>query len=151
MNSLPEKKSFEFDLIDVNYLVEDYKSAKAVLNAELRKNPRDLELKTYLAYIEAAMGNTAAAEEIFSEIKDTLVFWRRHEFEYQIDYLKARMFALSGNREGAIDLLKRALAKGQFYHHWDFDRDVFLKNIFNEPSFQSVVRPLENKSITGLP
>ena len=151
MNSLPEKKSFEFEMIDVNYLVEDYKSAKVVLNTELQKNPRDLELKTYLAYIEAAMGNTAAAEEIFSEIKDPLVFWRRHEFEYQIDYLKARMFALSGKQEGAIDLLKSALAKGQFYHHWDFDRDVFLKNIFNDSSFQSVVRPLKNKSITGLP
>jgi AraC-like DNA-binding protein/TolB-like protein len=152
MSSFPEKRAFDFDLIDVLYLAGDYKGAKALVKQELQKNPGDLELKTYLAYIEASLGNTVVAEEIFSGIKeDTLIRWRRHEFDYQFDYLKARMFALSGKKEAALNLLQRALAKGQFCHHWDFGRDIFLKNIFNEPSFQAMIKPKEYSGITGLP
>ncbi len=156
MNSLPEKKAFSYDLIDVLYIAGDYEEAKIVLSKELRKNSQNpelsLELTLYLAYVEASLGNTATAEEIFAGIKeDTLIFWRRHEFEYQADYLRARMFALSGKKETAIELLKRSLAKGQLMHHWDFDRDIFLRNIFKDSSFQSLIMPKELSDITGLP
>ena len=152
MSSLPEKVLFDYDLIDVLYLAGDYKDAKAFLKQELQKNPANLELKIYLAYIEASLGNTIAAEEIFSDIKeDTVIAWRRNEFAYQLDYLKARMFALSGNRKAALKLVERSLVKGQFFHHWDFGRDVFLKNIFNDPSFQQMIKPKEYSSITALP
>jgi tetratricopeptide (TPR) repeat protein len=152
MFSLPEKKAFYYDLIDVLYLAGDYAGVKALVKQKLQKNPADLELKTYLAYIEASLGNNIVAEEIFSALKeDTLISWRRHEFDYQFDYLKARMFALSGKKEAAVNLLKRSLVKGQFCHHWDFGRDIFLKNIFSDPSFQSLIKPKEYSSVTGLP
>lgn len=152
MSSFPEKRAFDFDLIDVLYLAGDYKGAKALVKEEIQKNPTDFELEIYLAYIEASLGNTTVAEEIFSGIKeDTLIRWRRHEFDYQLDYLKARMFALSGKKEAALNLLQRALAKGQFCHHWDFGRDIFLKNIFSDPSFQAMIKPKEYSGVTGLP
>ncbi|HKZ39306.1 MAG TPA: helix-turn-helix domain-containing protein, partial [Chryseolinea sp.] len=152
MSSLPAKKSFDFDLIDVLYLAGDYKAAQSLLKQGLKKNPADLESEIYLAYIEASLGDTIAAEEIFSGIKqDTLIFWKRHEFEYQLDYLKARMFAISGKKQAALNLLKRSLIKGQFKHHWDFDHDIFLRNVFSDSAFQSMIKPKEYSSITGLP
>ena len=152
LNSLPEKKAVVFDLIDALYLAEDYNGARTFLRGELQKDPGNLELETYLAYVEASVGNTTVAEEIFSRIKeDTLIFWRRHEFEYQSDYLKARMFALSGKKDAAVDLLKNALARGQLRHHWDFERDVFLRNIFDHPPFQALILPRKYHEVTAFP
>jgi len=44
-----------------------------------------------------------------------------------------------GKKDEAVSLLKKALTKGQLRHHWDFERDVFLKPIFSYPPFQALV------------
>jgi AraC-like DNA-binding protein/tetratricopeptide (TPR) repeat protein/TolB-like protein len=148
MDLLNEKDLFYYDRTDVLFLAGDYKSAKARLEKDIQGDPGNLELKVYLAYVEASLGSPIAAKKIFSGIDSPLVFFRRNEFSYQTDYLKARMLALSGEKNAAIALLKSALAKGQFCHNWDFDRDVFLRNLFHEPAFKSMVSP---KDVTKIP
>ncbi|SRR5690606_8934668 len=104
------------------------------------KDPENDDLRIYLSLAAAAMGDEAAAERIFQGLgKDNLFSWRRHEYEYQSDYLKARIAALLGKKDEAVSLLKKALTKGQLRHHWDFERDVFLKPIFSYPPFQALV------------
>jgi hypothetical protein len=55
---------------------------------------------------------------------------------------------MAGKKDTAIELLKKALKKGQLRHHWDFERDVFLKPLFGYPPFQQLVRIDENSYIT---
>ncbi len=141
MKELPDQSANLFDIIDVLYLSVDYAGARTILEREMIDSPDSLQLKIYLAYIETCTGNPKAGEKIFEKIESELIFWRRHEFQYHISYLKARMYALAGDQQKAVTYLKIAFEKGQFRHHWDFERDIFLKNLFEYPEFQRLVAP----------
>jgi len=136
------QQPYKYDIMDALYLSDDYQKTKNYLEKELKKNPADNEILIYLAQVEAAMGNEVAALKIFARY-DTLprVYWRRHEFQYHKDYLKARIYALLGKKEHAFALLKNALDNNQLCHYWDFGRDIFLKSLFNYAPFREMIRP----------
>ena len=131
---IPGQKAYKYDEIDALYLTGDYQKTKNHLEKEMKKNPANDELLIYLAQVEAAMGNEGTALKIFARY-DTLprIYWRRHEFQYQMDYLKARIYALLGKKEHALTLLQNALDQGQLCHSWDFDRDIFLQSLLDCP------------------
>jgi AraC-like DNA-binding protein/TolB-like protein len=141
MRNLPDEKANLFDIVDVLFLLSDYPEAKKILKQATVNDPGNLEPKIYLAYIESCLGNKESAEKIFKAINANLIFWRRHEFQYQKDYLEARMYALSGEKEKALAHLKLAYENGQLRHHWDYERDIFFKNLFGHPEFQKIVAP----------
>jgi AraC-like DNA-binding protein/TolB-like protein len=140
LRSLPGNKAELFDLADALYLSNDLDSLRFFLDRKMDEDPENDDIRIYLSLVAAAMGKEAAAERIFQGLgNDNLISWRRHEYEYQSDYLKARIAALLGKEEEAVMLLKNALVKGQLRHHWDFERDIFLKPIFYYPPFQALV------------
>ncbi len=143
MQKLPGEKAILFDLTDAYYLNDDLQKARQHIAVKLAGNPRDAEFRIYLAMTEAAMGNEKAAYQAVSGLldRDTIIFWRRHEYEHQSDYLLARVNALLGKKQEALSLLKQAKEKGQLYHTWDYDRDIFLLPVFEEPGFRELTAP----------
>lgn len=141
---IPGQKGYKYDIIDALYLSGDFQKTKIYLEKELKKNPANDELMIYLAQVEAAMGNEGAALNIFAKY-DTLprMYWRRHEFQYHMDYLYARIYTLLGKKEHAFTLLQKALVKGQLFHSWDFDRDIFLHSLSDYAPFREMVRPVD--------
>ncbi|MDX2048337.1 MAG: AraC family transcriptional regulator [Chitinophagaceae bacterium] len=141
---IPGQQAYKFDIIDALYLSGDLQRTKTHLTNELKKNQTNDDLLIYLANVEAAMGNESAALKIFSRY-DTLsrVYWRRHEFQYNKDYLKARIYALLGKKEQAFALVKNALDKGQLYHTWDFGGDIFLRSLFDYIPFREIIKPVD--------
>lgn len=151
MESLPGNGAYDFDLADVLYLSGDYNGTRIFLNKTLKQDPANIGNRIYLAYAEAAAGNGDAARRFFAAIKDdSLLYWRRHEYPYRADYLKARIYAIDGDGREAVRLLKQSLAAGQFRHHWDFERDVFLKNIFADSTFQAITKPRQHLHVTAV-
>ncbi|HEX6849512.1 MAG TPA: helix-turn-helix domain-containing protein [Chitinophagaceae bacterium] len=141
-NFIPQQKAYDYDIIDALFLSGELEKTKAHLTKELKKDPTSDELLIYVAQVEAAAGNEHAALKIFSKY-DTLprVYWRRNEFPYQKDYLKARIHALLGEKEEALALLKNALDKNQFCHYHDFGRDIFLRSLFDNAVFKEMIKP----------
>lgn len=152
LRSMPGKKAERFDLADALYLSGDFEGAKVFLKQQLEKEPESDDLLMYLAQVEAALGNRSEAERIFTKLEDSPhITWRRHEYKYQSDYLKARIYAQLGEIDEAVELIRSALVKGQLRHHLDFERDIFLKPLFDYPPFQALVKPKDDTDITGLP
>ncbi|HJS53168.1 MAG TPA: helix-turn-helix domain-containing protein [Chitinophagaceae bacterium] len=135
------QQAYKYDIADALYLSDDFRKTKNYLQKQLKKDPANDELLIYLAHVEAALGNEGAALKIFSKY-DALsrIQWRRHEFQYQRDYLAARNFALLGKKDHAVSLLKRALEKGQLFHYHDFGRDMFLRSLFGYEPFQELIQ-----------
>ncbi len=146
---IPGQKAYKYDMIDALYLSGDYPKTKSHLVKELKKNPANDELLIYLALVEAAMGNEGTALNIFAKY-DSLprIYWRRHEFQYHKDYLKARIYALLDKKEYAITLIQNALDQGQLCHSWDFDRDIFLLSLLDYMPFRDLVRPVDGADST---
>ncbi len=145
----PGQNAFKYDVVDALYLSGDFRSIKDHLEKKLKKNPLQDDLLIYQAMVEAALGNEGTALKIFAKY-DTLprVYWRRHEFQYQTNYLKARIYALLGKKEQALVLLRDALDKGQLCHNWDFDGDMFLTSLFDDMSFREMIRPVDKEDFT---
>jgi AraC-like DNA-binding protein/TolB-like protein len=149
--TLPNKKAEIFDFADALYLANDLHGARDYLRQILEDEPDNEDLLIFLAQVEAAMGNATGAEKIFVRFEERhIIPWRRHEYEYHIDYLKARVNAQLGKKEESVALLKSALEQGQLRHHWDFDRDIFLKPLFDDPPFKSLVEVNEFSDITAV-
>ncbi|MEX2568003.1 MAG: helix-turn-helix domain-containing protein [Cyclobacteriaceae bacterium] len=146
--SLPEKKGEVFDLVDALYLSGDLNTAKDYVRQNLTVDPDNQDLLIYLAHLDAALGKEKEAFENFNKMEDNLIVWRRHEYEYQSDYLKARLYALLGKKQESMKLLNKAMEKGQLKHFYDFDRDIFLKFLFDYHPFQQMVKPREYTDIT---
>ena len=138
-----------FDEVDALYLTNDLIATRAYVRKKLAEEGNSDDRLIYLALIEARLGHATEAERIFARLGDrSLIYWRRHEFEYDADYLKARIYALLGQKDTAVALLQRALDKGQLCHYYDFHRDIFLQSLFDYPSFQVLVQPREYPEIT---
>ncbi len=151
LHELPGKKAEVFDLVDALYLANDLQSARDYLIQKLEDDPDSDDFLIYLAQVEAAMGNATEAEIIFTRFEGRYIIpWRRHEFEYHRDYLKARVYAQLGKKEEAVALLKKTQEQGQLRHHWDFERDIFLKPLFDYTPFKSLVEVKEFTDITAV-
>lgn len=149
---IPGQQAYKYDIIDALCLSGDIPKTKAYIKKELKRNPGNDDLLIYLAQAEAAIGNQASALKIFSRYDSLpLIYWRRHEFEYQKDYLEARIYALLGKTDQAIALLRKALEKGQLNHYHDFSRDIFLKSLFDHPAFREIIKPSESSDVTMKP
>ncbi len=140
----PDRSGYQYDLVDALYLSGDFRKTRTYLKNELGKNRNNDDLLIYLAQTAAAMGNEKTALNIFSKYDSLqLIYWRRHEFRYQKDYLEARIYALLGKNDRAIALLKKAVGMGQLFHYHDFGRDIFLKSLFEYPAFRKIIKPAE--------
>jgi AraC-like DNA-binding protein/tetratricopeptide (TPR) repeat protein len=152
LQSIPGNKAELFDLADALFLSGDLDGARAFLKQQLEKEPECEDLLIFLSQVEAASGNRSEAERIFAKLEERpRITWRRHEYKYHRDYLRARMYAQLGEIDEAVEFIRSALVKGQLYHHWDFDRDIFLKPIFGHPVFQSLVEPRNYEEVTAVP
>jgi AraC-like DNA-binding protein/TolB-like protein len=138
------QKGYKYDIIDALYLSGNLPKTKKGLQEQLKKNRSDDELLIYLAQAEAAMGNEQDAFKIMAKY-DTVsrLYWRRHEFQYEKNYLKARIFALLGKKDQAVSLLKKALENGQLCHYHDFGRDIFLRSLFDYAPFREMIQPVD--------
>ncbi|MCB0687284.1 MAG: helix-turn-helix domain-containing protein [Saprospiraceae bacterium] len=145
MKNTSERKGHGFDLVDLYFISGHLNEAKSELN--LSKSQRDDDYWAYLCFIEAAQGHAEQALQIFEkELSGSFVLWRRNVLEYQPEYIKARIFALLGEKDKAISALQLALKRGQLCHHLDFGRDIFLKSLFGVSQFEKVIEP---KDYTG--
>lgn len=141
---IPGQQAYKFDIIDALYLSGNFQKTKNYLQTQLRKNPANDELLIYLAQVEATMGNENIALNILAKY-DALsrIYWRRHEFQYQKDYLVARIFALLGKKGKSVSLITKALEEGQLCHYYDFGRDIFLYPLFDYAPFRELIRPVD--------
>ncbi|MCB0665055.1 MAG: helix-turn-helix domain-containing protein [Saprospiraceae bacterium] len=143
MINCPEESGYNFDQIDLFFMAGQFDIVRTKL--ERIKQINEVDYWVYMSLLEAATGDDEKALEIYEKtLTQEYIPWRRNPLAYQPDYLKARVYALLGREETSIDLLQRALEKGQLYHHLDFDRDIFLTQIFEVPRFQKLVRPREH-------
>jgi len=151
MRALPNQAAYEFDMIDVLFLLGDFDGAKEDLKKKIQEEPSD-DYLIYLGLVEAALGNETEAVRLYAQLEGReLILWRRNNLEYQTDYLNARIYALLGQKDRAVQLLKSALEKGQLFHNYDFYRDIYLKPLFDYPPFQALVQPREYADITAVP
>lgn len=139
LSKISEGDAYGFDKIDALFLIGNYKTAIEYIRQRIKQTPASEDLWVYLAQAEAASGNAATALAVLKRFENkSLIDFRRNEYPYQKDYIKARIYALL-NRDGeALTLLKAAVDKGQLMHYWDYRRDIFLRSIRSSPDFMAL-------------
>jgi tetratricopeptide (TPR) repeat protein len=89
-----------------------------------------------VAYFGAVAGDVTRAREAFER-------WRNadHESEYgALAYETARIHAVLGNREEAIEALRQAVHDG-FYRWNELHREFAFEGLREDPEFQDIMRP----------
>lgn len=142
LKEIPNEGVGDYDLIDAYFLAGDLESAESLINNRLKLQPQlKLELEIYLTYVRAKRGSFDQVENLLIQYGDkSELKWRRHEYPYHIAYHKARILALAGFKKEAISQLAIAKEEGQLRHYWDYERDIFLVSLFDDPDFQKLVQ-----------
>ncbi|MCB0839899.1 MAG: hypothetical protein KDD99_24685, partial [Bacteroidetes bacterium] len=58
-----------------------------------------------------------------------------------IPYLKARIYAVSGEKDLAVEMLKTSIEEGRIFIHWNFTFDLDFVNLKDYPPFEELIKP----------
>ncbi|MEZ4850034.1 MAG: hypothetical protein R3B93_15735 [Bacteroidia bacterium] len=58
-----------------------------------------------------------------------------------VPYLKARIYAVLGERDLAVDMLEKAVNQGRLFIHWNFTFDLDFVNLKGYPPFEELIKP----------
>jgi predicted Zn-dependent protease len=128
--------AYRYGLARTLYALEKWDEAKTLFEGLHNELPDDVYYFGYLGSIAARNGNREEALKISQELKDNKtpylygnpVFWR------------AKIAALLGDKEGAVNLLREAIKQGYSYPSLYLDPQDF-ESLKDFPPYQQLTRP----------
>ncbi len=114
--------------------------AMANLKEALKEYPESLITLIEIGMVYAKQGNKVEVRKIIDEIGS-----RNHPYDYgNIEYHQARLYALLGQADTAINLLNKAVGKGCKYDLWiTFDHDPDLMVLWDHPEYKRLMSKFE--------
>jgi len=88
-----------------------------------------------LAGTKYLQGKTSEADGVIAQMEG---FKQPYQFG-DIDYKIARALMMSGDRDGALDKLKRSVVEGQHYGFFYFQNDFHLVELQEDPAFKELM------------
>lgn len=128
--SRPDRFSLALALI-----LADRPDEADTLLRELATEGEDTEVATLLATLAARRGEATTALGISSELQG-----RGGPGFGGDSYLRARIAARLGDRDGAVTLLREAIANGMAFSIW-LHRDIDLQPLRGYPPYEELIRP----------
>jgi len=129
-----------FDLARTFYALDEWDKAKVLFEGLHSESPDDnlmgIRYYGYLGSINARKGNREEALEISQKLKDN----RTPYLLGEPAYWRARISALLGNKEGAMNLLGEAIQQGYDYADLYFYPQDF-EALQDYPPFQQLMKP----------
>jgi tetratricopeptide (TPR) repeat protein len=122
------------------YFDKQYDLALASHKKSLKKAPDKRGILIEIGMTYARQGNVAEAKKIIEQIEA-----KKLEFDYgYIEYHQARIYAILGESQKAINLLDKAISKGFKYDLWiTFDHDPDLMNLWDLPEYKRLMGKFE--------
>ncbi len=95
-----------------------------------------------VAWAERELGNKAAAQKLIEQCSSLLAQQLQSSITYfELHYLAARIYALEGKPEQAVEALAKAIDIG--WREWWTKYDPLLASLANEPEFQQLMHFLD--------
>lgn len=83
-------------------------------------------------------GNREAGLELLKDVKNHFALLQADGFSNpMLSYQEARVLALEGNLENALEVLRKTVAAG--FRSWSLDEDPALRNLWEHREFQSII------------
>ena len=115
---------------------ERWAEAKTLADAELAKNPDDIEQLGMVGSLAAHLGDTAQARQIAARLRD-----RKSDcHDAEVVYKRAGIAAQLGEKREAMALLKDAYARGYGFNAL-IANDWELEPLWGEAEFKEFIRP----------
>jgi len=118
------------------YQAERWADAESVFRALVAEDPQDIESLGYMGSLAARRGDREKAMAISASLEGRAV---RPQLGGDA-YRQSRIAALLGDREGAVALLREAVARGWAYDVW-LHQDMDLESLRGYPPFEEFARP----------
>ncbi|NNK12596.1 MAG: tetratricopeptide repeat protein [Flavobacteriaceae bacterium] len=114
---------------------EDYKKAADRFQRLLKEDPENIGYNSFLAMSWLKAGEVEKSEQIIAELENL-----RADYQYgEIDYAKARYYALVGDTDLLIQNLIRAVASGKRYSLGTFKDDIIMQPYLEMDGFKNVL------------
>jgi len=137
-NTHPDDK-YRYDLAQTYYLAEQWHIAQKLIEVLAEENPEDIDYLGYLGAIAARKGDENEVERIstlLSEMEKSFIFGRNN-------FWLARIAAIKGEKELAVQLLRDAISQGEFYFHLHDLAEMDLESLRDYPPYQELIKPKE--------
>ena len=131
-----QRINHQYNIGQLLYLLERWGEARAVFLSLATQSPDDEDYVGYLGVVRARMGNDDEAWRISEE----LAAMDRPYLRGSNTSWRARIAAVLGDREGAVELLHQSFNEGYTYDI-DLHRDIDLESLHDYAPFQEFLRP----------
>jgi hypothetical protein len=131
-----ERRNHQYNVGQTLYWSERWEEAKEVFVQLLAEEPDAVDYAGYLGAVNARLGNVAEA----SRISDELAALERPYLRGANTHHQACIAAVLGDRELAVELLRRGFNEGLGYGIW-LHSDIDFESLRDYPPFQELVRP----------
>jgi predicted Zn-dependent protease len=129
-------ESGRFDLARTLYLDRRVDEAERLFTELAVESPQTLDYLGYLGVIAARQGDVEGADQI----ADLLLNFEQPYVRGQHTLWRARIASLLGDKDGAVTLIREALAQGRYYGpglHAELD----FQSLWDFPPYQELMRP----------
>ena len=125
------------EFAEVLYSAEQWQASRQIFEELAAQDSAMVPYKVFLGLLAARLGDSVKAERISQELSNVeLSFVFGH-----VTYARARIASLLGQRERAVELLRRAFSQGLMYGMSGLHRDKDLESLRGYPPFEDLLRP----------
>jgi tetratricopeptide (TPR) repeat protein len=131
--------AYRYSVAQTLYWAERWHQARDIILQLATEDPDNVDYVGYLGVVHARLGNTAEASRISNELAalDRPYLWGSNTC------WRARIAAVLGDRERAVELLRQAFNEGLTNGNYDvsFHTDTDFALLRDHPQFQELTRP----------
>ena len=137
LGQLDSNNNLSQELLGQYYdISREYDKSYPIYMSQEAKYPKDQFYLFRIACNKILSGNTKEGLALAKEVEMTK---SDHDFGYT-EYEMARVHALLGNTEKALDYLDQSIQNGRLFHHLHFGRDFYLRSLWNHPRFNTLLK-----------
>ena len=132
-----ETDTYRAALALAHYLQDRWDEAAGLFSRLHDERPNDVQYWGYMGAIAARKGDVAAANAVsagLGRLRDRSLFG-------EPTYWRARIAALLGHRQEAVDLLREAFAQGYLFSQFNVHACPDFEVLAADPAFRQLVRP----------
>jgi DNA-binding SARP family transcriptional activator len=132
-----ETATYRYGLAQILYEAERWQEARTLIQELVEEFPGSVIYLGYLGVLNARLGNTQQALRIDEELR---TLNPPYSFGWP-SYWRARIAAVRGERDRAVDLLNDAIAKGHFYTGRLYHTDKDLESLRGHAALEQLLQP----------
>ncbi len=131
-----QRRTYRYNLARTLYWTQRWEAARELFLQLATENIDDVDYAGYLGAAHARLGNAVEATRISDELAalDQPYLWGENVM------WQARVAAVLGHREQAVELLRSAFNEGLVYGIW-LHREIDLESLHDYPPFQALMMP----------